>query len=263
MLQVHASVAFEGRHSVAGRDRIRLLEAVGREGSISGAARAVGLSYKAAWDAIGALNALFGQPLVEARSGGQRGGGAQLTPSGLRVVEALTRLEGELTRALLRLEPDLRGSGITLSNLAPGFMLRTSARNALHGVVTGIKTDAVSARVAIAINPQATIRSIITRQSADELGLCPGRVVVALIKASLIQVASGHGVRPARRGNRIGGTLVRKEIGAQETELIVDVGSRARLVATVKTPQVKAMHLKNRDPVWATFDPRHVILAVG
>jgi molybdate transport system regulatory protein len=263
MLRVHASVAFEGRHSVAGRDRIRLLEAVGREGSISGAARAVGLSYKAAWDAIDALNALFGQPLVAARSGGQRGGGAQLTPSGLRVVEALTRLEGELTRALLRLEPGLRGSGITLSNLAPGFMLRTSARNALHGVVTGIKTDAVSARVAIAISPQATIRSIITRQSADELGLCPGRDVVALIKASLIQVASGHGVRPARGGNRIGGTLVRKEIGAQETELIVDVGSRARLVATVKTPQVKAMRLKNRDPLWATFDPRHVILAVG
>ena len=52
MLQVHASVAFEGKHSIAGRDRIRLLEAVGREGSISGAARAVGLSYKAAWDAI-------------------------------------------------------------------------------------------------------------------------------------------------------------------------------------------------------------------
>jgi N-terminal domain of molybdenum-binding protein len=61
MLQVHASVAFEGKHSIAGRDRIRLLEAVGREGSISGAARAVGLSYKAAWDAIDGLNALFGR----------------------------------------------------------------------------------------------------------------------------------------------------------------------------------------------------------
>jgi molybdate transport system regulatory protein len=262
-MQVHASVAFEGRHSVAGRDRIRLLEAVGREGSISGAARAVGLSYKAAWDAIDGLNALFGRPLVEARSGGARGGGAQLTASGIRVVEALTRLEGELTRALLRLKPDLLGSGLALSNSAPGFMLRTSARNALHGVVTGIKTDAVSAHVVLAINPRATVHSIITRQSADELGLCPGRDVVALIKASLIEVASGRGARPAARGNRIGGTLVRKEAGAQDTELIVDVGARAQLVATVKTPQVKAMRLKNRDPVWAMFDPRHVILAVG
>jgi molybdate transport repressor ModE-like protein len=78
-MQVHASVAFEGRHSAAGPDRIRLLEAVGREGSISGAARAVGLSYKAAWDAIDALNGLFGGPLVEARSGGLHGGGAHLT----------------------------------------------------------------------------------------------------------------------------------------------------------------------------------------
>jgi molybdate transport system regulatory protein len=263
MLQVHASVAFEGKHSIAGRDRIRLLEAVGRKGSISGAARAVGLSYKAAWDAIDGLNALFGRPLVEARSGGQRGGGAQLTQSGIRVVEALTRLEGELARALLRLEPDLRCSGIALSNLAPGFMLRTSARNALHGVVTGIKTDAVSALVAIDVGVQARIYSAITRQSADELGLCPGRDVLALIKASLVEVAPGRAVRPASSGNRISGTLMRKEIGAQDTELIVNVGSRARLVATMKTPQVKAMRLKNRDPVWATFDPRHVILAVG
>src|SRR6516165_8127370 len=202
MLQVHASVAFKGRHSVAGRDRIRLLEAVGREGSISGAARAVGLSYKAAWDAIGALNALFGQPLVEARSGGQRGGGAQLTPSGLRVVEALTRLEGELTRALLRLEPDLRGSGITLSNLAPGFMLRTSARNALHGVVSGIKTDAVSARVAIAISPQATIRSIITRKSAEVLGLWVGPLVLAKGWAELTQNKPAQVVRSTLSANR-------------------------------------------------------------
>jgi molybdate transport system regulatory protein len=164
---------------------------------------------------------------------------------------------------LLRLEPDLRGSGIALANLAPGFMLRTSARNTLHGVVTGIKADAVSAQVAIAITARTTISSIITRQSADELGLCPGRDVVALIKASLIEVAPGRGARPASGGNRIGGTLVRKEAGAQDTELIVDVGSRARLVATVKTLHVKAMRLKNRDPVWATFDPRHVILAVG
>ena len=69
-MQVHAAVSFEDKHSIAGRDRIRLLEAVGREGSISAAARAIGLSYKAAWDAIDGLNTLFGRPLVEARSGG-------------------------------------------------------------------------------------------------------------------------------------------------------------------------------------------------
>jgi molybdate transport system regulatory protein len=263
-MQVHAAVSFESKRSIAGRDRIRLLEAVGREGSISAAARATGLSYKAAWDAIDGLNALFGRALVEARSGGPRGGGTQLTKSGIRVVETLTRLEGELSRALHRLEPELRNSGIAVSNLVPGFLLRTSARNALRGVVTSIKTDAVSADVALTIAPQTTIRAIITRRSVEELGLCPGRDVLALIKASLISIA---GERDARLGaaaeNRLAGKLVRKQAGAHDTELIIDVGAGAALVATVKTSRVKAMRLRKRDSVWAAFDPRHVILAVG
>jgi len=251
-------VSFEGRRSIAGRDRIRLLEAVGREGSISAAARAVGLSYKAAWDAIDGLNALFGRTLVEARSGGANGGGAQLTRSGIRVVEALTRLEGELSRALNDLEPDLRDSGIALANRAPGFMLRTSARNALRGVVAGIEADAVSAQVAVALTAKTTIHTIITRRSLDELGLCRGRDVVALIKASFISVTRQR----VTRGNSIRSTLVRKQTGTHDTELILDLGAGKRLVATLDTPRVKAMNLKKRDLVWAAFDPRHVILAV-
>jgi molybdate transport system regulatory protein len=262
-MQVHASVSFAGRHSVAGRDRIRLLEAVAREGSISAAARAVGLSYKAAWDAIDALNDLFGRPLVDARSGGARGGGAQLTKSGLRVVEALTRLEGELSRALLGLEPNLRDSGISLANLVPGFMLRTSARNTLHGVVTRIKSDAVTAEVVLKVAAQTTIRSIVTCRSVDELGLCPGRDALALIKAPLISVTPARGARPASAGNCIGGSLVRKEPGANDTELIIDIGAGTKLVATMTTARVRAMQLRRGNPVWAVFDPRHVILAVG
>src|SRR5262249_8414001 len=110
-MQVHAAVSFQGERSVAGRDRIRLLECIGREGSISAGARAMGLSYKAAWDAIDALNTLFGQPLIETRAGGQRGGGARLTAAGLRVVETWTRLEGELSRTLQGLELGLRADG--------------------------------------------------------------------------------------------------------------------------------------------------------
>ena len=48
---------------------------------------------------------------------------------------ALTRLEGDLSRALRGLEPNLRGCGFSVSNLVPGFMLRTRARNALRAVL--------------------------------------------------------------------------------------------------------------------------------
>ncbi|MGD9847247.1 MAG: winged helix-turn-helix domain-containing protein, partial [Variibacter sp.] len=74
--------------SGVGRERIRLLQAVAREGSISAGARAAGLTYKATWDALEAMANLFGRPLLETRTGGRQGGGAQLTPTGLRVIEA-------------------------------------------------------------------------------------------------------------------------------------------------------------------------------
>jgi len=261
-MHVQASVSFEGRTATAGRERIQLLAAVGREGSISAAARSVGLSYKAAWDAIDGMNALFGRDLVEARSGGRHGGGARLTASGIQVVETLTRLEGELTRMLHRLGPELRDSGISLSNQVPGLVLRTSARNALPGVIRDIKTDAVSAKVSMVVTAQTTIRSIITRRSLDELGLTPGRSALALVKASLIAVVPQRDRRP-QAGNCISGTLVRKETGVTDTELTVDIGHQTRLVATANTKHIKALCLRNRDCVWATFDPRQVILAVG
>ena len=64
--------------------RIRLLEAVEREGSINRAAKAVPLSYKAAWDAIDTMNNLAPEPLMVRVAGGRQGGGTQLTDYGRR-----------------------------------------------------------------------------------------------------------------------------------------------------------------------------------
>ena len=64
--------------SFLGDTRIRLLEAIDKHGSISQAAKAVPLSYKAAWDAIDAMNNLADQPLVVRSTGGKNGGGTLL-----------------------------------------------------------------------------------------------------------------------------------------------------------------------------------------
>ena len=92
-----------------GAQRVALLEAVGREGSISGAARALGLSYRGAWDAICAMNNLVGRSLVEGQTGGRRGGGARLTEEGARLVASFRRLEVEMARAFNTLAPNLAG----------------------------------------------------------------------------------------------------------------------------------------------------------
>ena len=133
-----------GEAPAVGRERIRLLEAVAREGSITAGARAAGLTYKAAWDALDAMGNLFGQPLLKTHAGGKSGGGATLTPAGVRVIQAFHKLEAEMARSVRSIEPDLAGAGISPFDLFSGFFMRTSARNALRGTVTELVPDALA-----------------------------------------------------------------------------------------------------------------------
>ena len=65
-----------------GDKRIRLLEAIEQIGSISQAAKAVPMSYKAAWDAVDDMNNVAPEPLVHRSAGGRNGGGTELTAFG-------------------------------------------------------------------------------------------------------------------------------------------------------------------------------------
>lgn len=90
-------------HSFAGSGRITLLEQIRDTGSISAAARAMGMSYKAAWDAIDAMHQLAEQPLVLRQAGGRRGGGTALTPHGRHLIEHFRRAEAAHRRFLAEL----------------------------------------------------------------------------------------------------------------------------------------------------------------
>ena len=91
-LRVTLRIDVGGRRTL-GPGKIRLLELVGEHGTISGAARAMGMSYRRAWALVESLNGAFGTPLVTARPGGAGGGGAQLLPQGAEVVRLYRSLE--------------------------------------------------------------------------------------------------------------------------------------------------------------------------
>ena len=83
-----------------GPGKAELIERIGRTGSISGAARAMGMSYRRAWQLVEALNRDFREPVVTTAIGGTRGGGAQVTPFGRRVVAAFRAMEGKASAAI-------------------------------------------------------------------------------------------------------------------------------------------------------------------
>jgi molybdate transport system regulatory protein len=252
----------DGAVAAVGRDRIHLLAAVARAGSISAGARAVGLSYKAAWDAIEAMANLFGQPLLETRTGGRAGGGARLTPTGMRVIAAFDRLEAEMARVLRALEPELAGTGISPLNLVSGLLMKTSARNALRGKITAITSDALAAEIAVAISERTTIYAVVTNESVRALDLYVGREAVVLIKAPFVIIATGEGAPKLSVRNCLDGVVTRYEASAVSAEVVLDIGGGKTIAAAITAKSAEALGIAVGKPARALFDAAHVIIAI-
>lgn len=243
----------------AGAERIALLEAVAAEGSITKAAKVLGLSYKGAWDAVQALNNLFEQPLIAAQAGGARGGAAALTAQGRAVIAAFRQVETELGGVIARLEAGLAGAD--MGQLFWGLGMRTSARNALRGVVSAVTDGAVNAEVTLRIAEGLEIVAIVTRDSVRELDLSVGRPAIALIKSSFVTLAVGEGIRTSAR-NQLPGTVIAREDGAVNSEITLSLADGKSLAASVTLESARALELAPGAPVWALIKAPHVILAV-
>jgi molybdate transport system regulatory protein len=102
-----------GAAGALGPGKIRLLEAVGKFGSISRAGRSLGMSYRRAWLLVDDLNGCFREPVVATKPGGARGGGAALTPFGQDLIKKYRSIESRAAAAAKRqlrdLEVSLRG----------------------------------------------------------------------------------------------------------------------------------------------------------
>ena len=83
-----------------GPGKVRILELVGETGSISAAARVMDMSYRRAWMLVDAMNRTFRDPVLATRGGGAGGGGASVTPFGLKLIDCYRQMELEAQAAL-------------------------------------------------------------------------------------------------------------------------------------------------------------------
>ena len=83
-----------------GPGRAELMERIARTGSISAAAREMGMSYRRAWLLVEATNSAFVEPLVTTNTGGSGGGGAQLTEFGMAILARYRAMELKAAQAL-------------------------------------------------------------------------------------------------------------------------------------------------------------------
>src|SRR5262245_31984943 len=116
-----------GANRALGPGKIRLLETIGKTGSISKAGRALAMSYRRAWLLVDDLNRCFREPVVTTQPGGVRGGGAALTPFGRDLIAKYRAVEARAAKAA---DAQLRGleSSLRVQNARPHKKLKTSIK---------------------------------------------------------------------------------------------------------------------------------------
>lgn len=253
-----------GGHTLGGAARIALLDAIGKTGSITAAAKAVGLSYKAAWDAVDAMNNLAGEPLVVRASGGRGGGGTTLTPRAQRLIATFAAVEREHRQFLARVGANIDHFDSDW-RLIGRLGLKTSARNQLAGTVSALKRGAVNDEVTIALPGGQQIVAILTHESTDALGLHVGAPAVALIKASWVTLVTGEpargGVRLSAR-NQLAGTVVDVKRGAVNAEVTLELAAGTVIAAVITNESADTLALAAGAPVLAVFKASSVIVGV-
>ncbi len=241
---------------------MELLASIDATRSISAAARAIGLSYKAAWDAVEAMNNLSEKPLVVRSKGGRGGGGTQLTARGKQLVSTFRAVETENARFLKLLNTRIRNFDQDLRIIGRLTML-TSARNHFSGKVVRIKPGAVNDEVELALPGGEKLVSVVTHESVENLGLKVGAEAVALVKASwvIVAVAEGRRLKLSAR-NQLRGVIKRLTTGAVNTEVVIELKGGNSVAAIITNRSADELKLAEGKAATAIFKASSVILGV-
>ncbi|MGF7135522.1 molybdate transport system regulatory protein [Paraburkholderia sp. EB58] len=264
-LELGGSVWFQsGEQTLGGASRIALLAAIRHTGSITGAAKAVDMSYKAAWDAIDAMNNLAGEPLVVRAAGGKGGGGTTLTPRAMRLIDTFHAIEHEHRRFLERASAAIDGFATDWA-LIGRMGMKTSARNQLCGKVASIKRGAVNDEVSLMLPGGQTIVSVLTHESTETLGLTEGAAAFALIKASWVMLVVEEGGAPLKLSarNQLRGTVHSVKRGAVNAEVSMMLDGGIVITAVVTNESADVLGLADGKPAIAAFKASSVILGVS
>lgn len=238
--------------------RIELLRAIKNHGSISKAAKAVPMSYKAAWDAVDTMNNLSHTPIVSRETGGKGGGGTTLTAYGENLLKTYTVLKEEQKHFLerLKLVTDVdKGTLKTIGRLS----MQISARNQLSGTITKIDKGVVNAQLHVQLKSGNSLVSIITNNAVESLGLKKGDNITAIFKATSVLLATTDEMQISVQ-NKFEGTIENIHIGEINAEVVLSIGELDKIVAVVTKESVDSLNMGSGNKVCALIQATDVMI---
>ena len=248
--------------AVLSESRIRLLEAIDQRGSLNRAARDVPLSYKAAWDALNAMNQLAPEPLVVRSTGGAGGGGTLLTDHARQLIALYRAMESSQQDVLDRLRSvPVNGDAPALRTLIRRMTMRSSARNQFAAEVTSLNDRGGMVDVLLDLTDEHHagdhLVASITPESVRSMELRFGSSLFALVKAPWVSVTA-HAPRRAAGRNALQGQITDLRPGQAHTGVTLTLPSGRTLQAAV--PVATASGLSPGQTAWGVFATDSVLL---
>jgi len=167
----------------------RLMRRISETGSLAEAARILGISYRNAWGRIRKLESAYGRRILDTRVGGTSGGGAELTPEGLKLFREFRHIRKYLFNVL----DDTESAG--------NVRYKLSARNILGAKVIGIERGDITSLIRMSSPAPVSLTSIISNEAVDDLGLRVGDSVQAVVKSTEVMIAKPLSTRRRRKSN--------------------------------------------------------------
>ena len=241
-----------------GSGRIELLEKIAETGSILAAAKAMKMSYKAAWERIEAMNRLSERPIIERTTGGKGGGGTVLTPYAYELIATFKRFN-ELHRQFIDRFAEAGNDPERLARILSRTFLTTSARNQLPCTVSGIESAGLNTLLTLALEGGDVLHSIITEKSVRSMGLELGAEAYAIIKSSDVRFVA-HKPNNDGENNLIPGTVEAMESAGDDVEISLRLNGGALLVALLSLSDADGLSIGSK--AYALISPKHIIIGL-
>ncbi|TKI70216.1 LysR family transcriptional regulator [Sulfurimonas crateris] len=248
----------KSEHNFLGQGRMELLMHIQKDGSITKAAKSMKMSYKAAWDAVDAMNNLSEFPLVTSSKGGKGGGGTHLSEYAKELINTYKILQEEHQQFLDNLSKRVSEKNGHI-HLLKSMDIRISARNQLKTKVLSIQRGVVESRVFLELGNKESITAVITNDSLTTLEIDVGMELYALFKANALII--GDETLAAKDDiNIFIGKIVRIEHDSLNAEVIIELKGSNTVCSTLPIEMLKKLNLKNGMQVSAFCKPKSIIL---
>ncbi|MEE4243710.1 MAG: TOBE domain-containing protein [Desulfopila sp.] len=137
---------------------------------------------------------------------------------------------------------------------------QTSARNSFFGKIVTVEQGTIQTRVVLQTLNGLQITTVITRDSLEKLGLSPGALITAEVKAPSVMLHCGKQKPFCSAENVLKGLISKITQGKVNSEYLVKIDETTEICAIVSTARSRDLNLKTGEQVWTLFNCFAVVL---